>query len=225
MSNYELKSQVLENGLAERVKYLMRVRSYFEMPHDKEYFQKYNLSDDEYRATLDEWSFLVEKRPDELQEAIRVVRNGVARTSRLRVRVSKIIQKPSVFLTLTFRDDVLTSTSENTRHAYVKRFLKDINVPYVANIDYGAKNEREHYHALVQSVRIDYSKWKYGAINGQKIHDIKKSVKALPKYINKLANHAIKKTTKQNRIIYSRETDSMKQEVSFQDALNFLDEI
>lgn len=104
-----------------------------------------------------------------------------------------------VFLTLTFTDKVLNSTTQETRRRYVSRWLKSKSDYYIANIDYGSENEREHYHAII-NCRVDNS-WEYGAINFKQITN--KNEKALAKYINKLTNHAIKATTKQNKVIYS----------------------
>lgn len=53
------------------------------------------------------------------------------------------------FVTLTFDEDTLKDTSKDTRHTYISRFLKDNAFYYIANIDYGTKNDREHYHAIV----------------------------------------------------------------------------
>lgn len=104
-----------------------------------------------------------------------------------------------VFLTLTFDDDVLNSTSEETRRRYVSRWLKSKSDYYIANIDYGSEKEREHYHAII-NCRVDTS-WVGGSINFKKI--VNKNPKALAKYINKLTNHALKSSTKDNKIIYS----------------------
>ena len=52
------------------------------------------------------------------------------------------------FGTLTFSDKVLDKTTEKTRRRYVVRFLNDISISYVANIDFGKENEREHYHCI-----------------------------------------------------------------------------
>ena len=129
------------------------------------------------------------------------------RVYRLRLSIYDIVtdnQRP-VFLTLTFSDDVLATTSEQTRRRYVTRFLKKHCKQYIANIDYGTLNEREHYHAIVSN-KVDFAAWRqYGQINGETIVKSRDSIRALPKYISKLTNHAIKDTTKSTRIIYSRD--------------------
>ena len=128
------------------------------------------------------------------------------RVYRLRQTIYGIVtdNEQPVFLTLTFRDDVLATTSEQTRRRYVTRFLKKHCKQYIANIDYGTENGREHYHAVISN-KVDLTAWEYGAINGEKIVKTRDSIRALPKYISKLTNHAIKDTTKSTRIIYSRD--------------------
>lgn len=123
------------------------------------------------------------------------------------------------FLTLTFRDDILNNTKESTRRTYVQRFLNKYFYYYCANIDYGEKNEREHYHAIAcvpwwLEIKNTREYVKNALVNdwlavaggnrfektGKKTKDFKK----LSSYINKFTNHAFKKTTKGKRLIYSR---------------------
>lgn len=117
-----------------------------------------------------------------------------------------VIDGDCLFLTLTFTDEVLKKTSEATRRRYVVRYLKSQSAVYVANIDFGSKNDREHYHALVKANKVDYSPWHhYGAIKGEKVVSTGASAERLSRYIVKLTNHAIKETAGQGRrIIYSR---------------------
>ena len=112
-----------------------------------------------------------------------------------------------IFLTLTFNDETLNNSTSEDRRRFVRRYLKSFNCPYVANIDFGNKNHREHYHAIINADCIDYSNWrKYGNINGERIRNrnIKSDKTKLAKYICKLSNHAIKETTKRSALIYSR---------------------
>lgn len=129
------------------------------------------------------------------------------RVSRLKKRVAKMITSaPCCFLTLTFTTEVLSRTSAKTRREYVQKFLNSLECAYVGNIDFGAKNEREHYHALVQSVDVDYKSYSYGRINGRCIRleaDTTDHTR-VARYIAKLTNHAIKETTRNSYIIYSR---------------------
>lgn len=111
----------------------------------------------------------------------------------------------TLFLTLTFTDSTLNSTNSLTRRKYVTRFLKENCIEYVSNIDFGGKKGREHYHALVLvNGKLDYKKWKYGALNGKKVACSDTDIERTSRYVSKLSNHAIKETTKQSRLIYSR---------------------
>ena len=131
------------------------------------------------------------------------------RRIRLYERIESMLKSSKcLFLTLTFTDSVLDTTTEETRRKYVRRFLKSFNTQYVANIDYGLQNEREHYHCVIAIDRIEYSKWKYGNIDFERIRlskrDVETSSKCLSKYIVKLTNHALKDTNKTCYVIYSR---------------------
>ena len=130
------------------------------------------------------------------------------RASRLRKRIeSMLLNGDCLFLTLTFNDNTLNQTSEDTRRQYVRKYLKSFNCPYVANIDFGADNGREHYHAVINTSHIDLALWRvYGNINVERVRNksIELSKTRLSKYISKLSNHAIKETTRRCCLIYSR---------------------
>ena len=141
---------------------------------------------------------------EDWQEAHRINKASYARIQRLKRRIAAMLKNGEcLFLTLTFTDEVLRKTTEDTRRQAVRRYLKSFGVPYVANIDYGKKNGREHYHAVIRTDYVDYSAYTYGAINGEKIHSAEDYVK-LSKYVAKLTNHAIKQTNKRQVIIYSK---------------------
>lgn len=148
------------------------------------------------------------------QEVIEVCKNmlygNYRKQKKVKDKTRSIVEAGEcIFLTLTFNDATLARTSEKTRRRYVSRYLKKECSSYVANIDFGKKNEREHYHALVYAPRVDYSKWhKYGAIKGERVKPSENDAKAVAKYVAKLSLHAIKETAgKGRRIIYSRRTD------------------
>ena len=63
--------------------------------------------------------------------------NRWKRNKRIREHLEDIISKPSLFLTLTFTEEVLSTTSQSTRRQYVSRLLGAFKVPYIANIDFG----------------------------------------------------------------------------------------
>ena len=145
---------------------------------------------------------------DEFLECHKINNANYKKIMRLKERISSILLNTSdcLFLTLTFNDTTLATTSEKQRRVAVSRYLKSFNAPYVANIDFGSKNHREHYHAIIGVNRIDFSKWCLGAINCERIRNrnIELDKTRLAKYICKLSNHAIKETTKRTSLIYSR---------------------
>lgn len=137
-----------------------------------------------------------------LDQCHKIDHNKYKRTTRLRNRVSSLIESgQAYFITLTFRDDVLESTSEDTRRQFVRRFLKEQSSEYVANIDYGKTTEREHYHAITN---CNIEEWPYGFSNSKPIAPNLESETKLPMYITKLTHHALKKTVKGSSLIYSR---------------------
>ena len=115
-----------------------------------------------------------------------------------------------LFGTLTFTDKTLESTSKRTRQRYITKFLSENTFHYIANIDYGSKNNREHYHfiAMVED-KIECNNWKYGASRFQFIPLTKKDVKSVKNYLLKLNNHSYKESTRQERIIRDRKEDKI----------------
>lgn len=185
--------------------------SVLECSQDKEYNKA------KRKAFLGDCSAIQDFKINYGEEVARVARNIVSsqykKYKRVRDRTTDIIVTSSaVFLTLTFSDETLAKTSEKTRREYVRKYLKTQSTEFVANIDYGTKNEREHYHAIIYAPnqKIDLAPWKKrGFIFAEKIR-FKDSEKRLAKYIAKLTRHALKESTKRKthcpRLIYSRHT-------------------
>ena len=130
---------------------------------------------------------------------------------RLYKRVYNLIQNYNcLFLTFTFSNKTLSKTNQETRKRYIKRFLNQYAERYILNIDYGEQNQREHYHALmIPKYKIvlfdDYLK--YGYINGFKIAELRQyKNKSTEQKADLYTNHAIKSTTKDNKLIYSRDS-------------------
>lgn len=109
--------------------------------------------------------------------------------------------KDCLFLTLTWKDEVLQSTSQKTRRVYVTRYLKSQYTNYIANIDFGGKFGREHYHCIIGSDHVSLPDWftKYGIIN---VEYIKTGSRKIAQYINKLCYHTTK--VENGYLIYSR---------------------
>lgn len=200
MVNYAMKAHVIECGLVSDVSKVQR--TFFKCGYD------IPLSHFDY--TLTQAQAIYQSYHDTAigsvlwHEAEKVRQANIKRVKRLKRRISYMLENGTCqFLTLTFSADVLSRTTEDTRRQYVRRFLSSFSNDFVANIDFGKENGREHYHALVMTEkRIKYTDWKGGNCDGQRVYN--NNTTAIAKYISKLTNHAIKETTKQCRIIYSR---------------------
>jgi hypothetical protein len=141
-----------------------------------------------------------------LKVANNLNRASYYRTARLKERIREAVESGSAwFITITFSPETLAKTNEKTRRVYVSRWLKSLTPFYVANIDYGKKKGREHYHAVITSDQRPPKTWSYGFIDILKVATTETDTKRISKYISKLTNHAIKNTTKSKRIIYSRQ--------------------
>lgn len=141
-----------------------------------------------------------------IKECSKINQSSYKRTKRLKDRIIEMFNNGEcLFITLTFKDELLNNTTPEYRRKLVSRYLKKTSLCYVANIDFGKTNHREHYHAVVLSNKLDLTLWHpYGAIKALRCHNNQISACKLSKYVCKLTNHAIKETTKQIRIIYSK---------------------
>lgn len=113
------------------------------------------------------------------------------------------------FMTFTFNDKTLETTTRKTRRDRISRLLNDFSEDYILNIDYGEKNEREHFHAIVcisdsknKSYPIEKKgyvnfpyfddKYKYGYYSAELCRITPDDKKRLSGYISKLTLHSIK---------------------------------
>jgi len=208
--DYKFKSYVLKehSDLIKRYKRAQLVKYCNDLYINDGIVTKTFLSDNKETLNDIEFDCIINNRIKELNEVEKICNASIQRTKRLRNRIeSMLLNGDCLFLTLTFNDSTLDITNTETRRKYVSRYLKSCNCKYVANIDFGAKNHREHYHAVVNCSNIDLSLWRcYGNINVQRVRNnsIELNKKRLSKYICKLSNHAIKETTKRSCLIYSR---------------------
>lgn len=203
----EEKAFIFEHDLERRVK-----------KYRKALFQKKDqVCYEIYQEMLDEYNPVVVKNAFKVEDSNR------HKDWRLKRRIEKLFScGPCYFLTLTFDDRKLEKigisltdiSKENTKklERYCREYLKKIG-PYCANIDFGKQNERLHFHAVVLSYeRIECgpeNEWfkKFGAIKVEQIRKGKDDSFKLAKYINKLTNHAIKETVRNNSMMYSRGLD------------------
>ena len=113
------------------------------------------------------------------------------------------------FCTFTFYDKFINYCDRSKRDlikSTLNHFSSDIK--YILNVDYGKKNEREHYHCIVatnnNSDLRKYLKKQYPFFTScDRVSTHLKDMKRVSKYLNKLANHCIKDTTKNKRIVYN----------------------
>lgn len=174
-----------------------------------------SLSESQKIELIAEYDNLFEKFDNDkmdLDKALKEYKKYREKTRRVRRKILNMMVLGSCsFLTLTFKDDVLNNTSEETRRRYVARFLKSISTDYVANIDWGKQNGREHYHAVISGIDFEMSDWdQYGFSDCRTIgrKDDECTSSKISKYIYKLSNHATKETTRRKKIIYSRDKSS-----------------
>lgn len=195
MPNYVLKAQVISLGIDKEQRKISR-----------DIYRNYN-DKDKVMQLYDIWYQKMVEYGDLWFEAKRVNGARYARNHRLWKRIYKMMcHGQCIFLTLTFKDDDLSNSTYEMRKRWVTRYLKSQSDYYVANIDFGEKNGREHYHAVILADKVDYKLWssKHGNINGKKCHVGETDAKRLSKYVSKLTNHAIKETTASNRVIYGK---------------------
>jgi len=227
--NYELKKKVLENNCCKLRKKISLCAWKISQYQTQQYeLNEYGIVPDNEIKDIDYWldkqaEYYIKYKEsgftsEEGKEADKVNNAEYKRTKRLQTKALEMIKSNSaIFLSLTFNDSVFEKMNSQTRKRMITRFLKKTCKCYIANIDYGKKKEREHYHALVIPLneKIDckeYHKMFYNSnidfekvrVSGKKNCDIESTSKKISKYTSKLTNHAIKETTQQCRIIYSK---------------------
>lgn len=143
-----------------------------------------------------------------------------AKSRRLWKKVKKMLENGKCyFLTLTFLDADLSHSTFKERRRWVTEYLKSQTDYYIANIDFGEKNGREHYHAIIRIDEFNGDNAKQWSEHHREFLkekdkrnlDFKKcysssetSAKKMAKYVTKLTSHALKDTNISNRVIYSR---------------------
>lgn len=209
MIDYEFKAKVLRSGLCKVQKQVSK--AIFKSNYYNN--QGSDLTGLSYSSAVKIHNYYNSHNNKEWKEAEKINNATYHRSKRLKQRIEIMLAfNKCQFLTLTFTDKVLASTSELTRRRYVTRYLDSLNgSDYVANIDFGEENGREHYHAVVAIDFFDYTTWTYGNLDGEVCN---KNAKALGQYVAKLTNHAIKETTKRSSLIYCRKFKLEKMPIS-----------
>lgn len=162
-------------------------------------------SEDERRKAFENYVHATNTYGYLFKEAYRMNRSRSDKVKRIRNRLEAMVrQGRTIFVTFTFTDEAIANTTYMSRRQAVFRYCKSQSDYYVANRDYGAQNGREHFHALIQSNKLDLKAWHYGAINVRRIRTTATDIKRMSKYITKLTLHALKFTTETSRVIFSR---------------------
>jgi hypothetical protein len=138
-------------------------------------------------------------KTQELEKAVtNTLKSERKRRSNISKRVKKMIeQKHAYFMTFTLSDKHINK-KQDTHVRKIKEALSHAStIDWVFNNDYGDQTERLHYHAVTCTpLQLDYTKiiqiYKYGAVNIKEI--TKKDVKSISEYLQKLSNHALKKS-------------------------------
>lgn len=145
--------------------------------------------------------------------AIKVNNAWFSKCRRIRERLTIMEEKSKkynakmLFVTFTFNDETLSKNSEESLKVYTRRFLKENCLDYLCNVDFGKKNKRIHFHAVVVCKDVlPFEKWfpKYGVMKAEYVRFKENDEKRMSKYINKLSLHAIKTTTQLKRLITCR---------------------
>lgn len=199
--NYVRKAEVIANGDYDMYRYSMQAQVAF-------FRNKPLRKGNPFRSVKDAIEYhnaKIKENPENAKECERLDNARVHRVMRLKSKIRYMIDNfGCCFVTLTFSDATLQSTSPDTRHQYVRKWLKENFCCGVANVDFGEKNGREHYHAIVPVERVSPASWSYGLIYGKTIpKGDRVNADKLSHYTAKLVNHAIKETTKGCRTIYS----------------------
>lgn len=131
--------------------------------------------------------------------------------NRLYKRFLKMLNqnKDVFFLTFTFSEKTIKTTSQKTRERYIKAFLNEQAENYILNCDFGKTTSREHYHAAAtpKYKYFVYDLYKYGYLKGEilnKLERFKRANKTPQEIAEYLTQHATKNSTKNSKIIYSR---------------------
>ena len=150
----------------------------------------------------------------QFEEDIEIERKLKARynkVSRIKQHFIYMVMKKNnlYFLTFTF-DDKYINKCDRTKKDLIKNLLKEIdfNSYFILNVDYGSQTERQHYHCIFGTnkdldLKSILDKYYPCYSYTEKIRLDTNCINKIPKYINKLSNHAIKDSTKGFRLYFN----------------------
>lgn len=146
---------------------------------------------------------------EENKEYEKILQARYQKVSRIKKRFMYLLTRYDYvwFCTFTFSNDYINKCTR-TKRDLIKSVIDTHDFKYILNIDYGKKNEREHYHCVLatnwnidvnQYFQSHYPCFTFSHICKKGRYDFE----SLSKYINKLTNHCIKATTKRQRLLYN----------------------
>lgn len=203
MQNTELKSELVQNGVYDAFCWNVFLNRLKHIYNDNAAL--YGLTEDQFKACTQ-------------------LRDSKKKTwSRLGLHIAWLFKRypeKVYFLTLTFNDRSMGFKAEYRRDL-VGRTLNAHCEDYIANVDYGKLNEREHFHAVVVANDIVeeerdgkkrfVSPWldeyasKYGYYKVEIVGITPEDTSKLSRYIAKLCNHSIK--VKQTKIMTKKNSE------------------
>lgn len=133
------------------------------------------------------------------QDFCRLAESERRKHLRIKSIVYDLLQSECLFLSLTFTDEFLNSNNYVNRRRKVREYLNSLGCHYIANIDFGKLNGREHYHAIVQIDKVNHKDYKFGNLDFERITLANES--KLANYINKLVIHSVKDSASGYRIM------------------------
>lgn len=134
------------------------------------------------------------------EDFLRIAESERRKHLRIKKIVYDLLQSDCLFLSLTFTDKFLDENKKyETRRRKVREYLNSLGCHYIANIDFGKKTGREHYHAIVQLDKVNHKDYKFGNLDFERITIANEG--KLANYINKLVIHSVKNTASGYRIM------------------------
>lgn len=137
------------------------------------------------------------------EDAVKKCKNRRTKVRRLKHFIFSLFKRFNYvyFLTYSFSDKDLLITKKRRRYN-VCNFLKSICNSYALNIDYGAINNREHYHATIGcNKKLNFKDFPTN-IDFREVKNNCDDIEKISKYILKLSLHGCKNTTKYEKITY-----------------------
>lgn len=175
------------------------------MNHSIEELIFYNRA--KYRAFKNNTPFTINK------DFERLLNSRYQKISRIKRRFLYLIIRYKYIWFCTFSiNPKMYSKSERTRRNFLKKYLYSHDFKIILNTDWGKKGtERMHYHVIL-ATNIDMDVNQYFQTYFNEDFGWTKSLlclkgnddfKRLSKYINKLANHCVKASTQNRRMLYN----------------------